>query len=225
MSGTGRVRRWSTADAFSIMRNDPQGAASARSEFLRMADDARRREARLFDFADALPRLTESQLAALGQSDSTCPICLTSLSALLAEEETAIAMDSPAHPIEQLGVTRLAETCGHIFCRKDIREWLFQGNTTCPTCRRPFVDFPQEQSDETTERANEQIVRDRVYGSSEVDIGLLEDILSIAAMVQREEQASQDEADREDRLTQTPHNRRSGADDGDDRNEFSSMYS
>ena len=89
--------------------------------------------------------MTESDLAALGQSgayisqqllrdmpdeqwsvsaDGTCPICLTSLLAILAEEETAIAMDSPAHPIEELGVTRLAQTCGHIFCRKELSVFL-----------------------------------------------------------------------------------------------------
>ena len=49
-----------------------------------------------------------------------CPICLTSLHAILAEEETATAMDSPAHPVEELGVTRLVQTCGHIFCRKEL---------------------------------------------------------------------------------------------------------
>ena len=43
-------------------------------------------------------------------ADSVCPICLTSLHAILAEEETAIAMESPAHPIEELGVTRLSQT-------------------------------------------------------------------------------------------------------------------
>jgi hypothetical protein len=41
--------------------------------------------------------------------------------AALAEEEIAYAMDSPAQPIEDRGVTRLAETCGHAFCRK---EWV-----------------------------------------------------------------------------------------------------
>lgn len=55
--------------------------------------------------------------------DSVCPICLTSLHAILAEEETAIAMESPAHPIEELGVTRLSQTCGHIFCRKELSEF------------------------------------------------------------------------------------------------------
>ena len=33
-------------------------------------------------------------------------------------------MDSPAHPIEELGVTRLAQTCGHIFCRKELSVFL-----------------------------------------------------------------------------------------------------
>ena len=39
--------------------------------------------------------------------------------ASLAEEEMAQAMDSPAQPAEGLGVTRLTDTCGHIFCRKE----------------------------------------------------------------------------------------------------------
>ena len=39
--------------------------------------------------------------------------------ASLAEEEMAQAMDSPAQPAEELGVTRLIDTCGHIFCRKE----------------------------------------------------------------------------------------------------------
>lgn len=42
--------------------------------------------------------------------------------ALVAEEEIAIAMDSPAHPVEELGVTRLAQPwqCGHLFCRREL---------------------------------------------------------------------------------------------------------
>ena len=54
-------------------------------------------------------------------SESVCPICYNTLLAILSEEETAIAMDSPAHPIEELGVTRLAADwqCGHIFCRRE----------------------------------------------------------------------------------------------------------
>jgi hypothetical protein len=40
--------------------------------------------------------------------------------ASLAEEEMAQAMDSPAQPTEDLGVTRLIDTCGHVFCRKEL---------------------------------------------------------------------------------------------------------
>ncbi len=51
-----------------------------------------------------------------------CPICLTPFAALLAEEEMAVAMDSPALPIEELGVARLSQEwqCGHLFCRREL---------------------------------------------------------------------------------------------------------
>ncbi|KAI0632102.1 hypothetical protein C8Q77DRAFT_1158773 [Trametes polyzona] len=114
-----RLRRHSATDLFRLMRN-PDAAAAVRGDLMGMLERTRQREARLDEFASSLPRLTERDLAALGQSDSTCPICLTSLLALLAEEEMALAMDSPAHPVEELGVTRLAQTCGHIFCRKEL---------------------------------------------------------------------------------------------------------
>jgi len=51
--------------------------------------------------------------------DSVCPICFLPFSAILAEHEMAAAMDSPARPIEELGITKLSKTCGHIFCRKE----------------------------------------------------------------------------------------------------------
>ena len=51
--------------------------------------------------------------------DSSCSICMNTFRASLAEEEMARAMDSPAQPAEGLGVTRLTDTCGHIFCRKE----------------------------------------------------------------------------------------------------------
>ncbi|KAI0372132.1 hypothetical protein BV20DRAFT_964221 [Pilatotrama ljubarskyi] len=133
-----RRRPRSVGDVYRMMRN-PEVAAAARDELMNMVAHERQREAQLTSFANSLPKLTESDLETLGESDSTCPICLTSLLAVLAEEEMALAMDTPAHPVEELGVTRLVDTCGHIFCRKDIRGWLYQGNTTCPTCRRPFI--------------------------------------------------------------------------------------
>lgn len=53
--------------------------------------------------------------------DDVCPICFNTFLATLAEEEIAHAMDSPAHPVDELGVTKLRNTCGHIFCRKELR--------------------------------------------------------------------------------------------------------
>ena len=53
--------------------------------------------------------------------DSLCPICLTPYSVILSEEEVALVMDSPAHPIEELGIAKLAQSwqCGHLFCRRE----------------------------------------------------------------------------------------------------------
>ena len=54
--------------------------------------------------------------------DSLCPICLTPYNVILTEEELALAMDSPAHPIEELGIAKLAQSwqCGHLFCRREL---------------------------------------------------------------------------------------------------------
>jgi hypothetical protein len=54
-------------------------------------------------------------------ADNACPICIVPFLALIAEEEMARAMDSPAQPVEELGVTRLVGDgrCGHVFCRKE----------------------------------------------------------------------------------------------------------
>ncbi|KAF8195935.1 hypothetical protein K438DRAFT_2017162 [Mycena galopus ATCC 62051] len=89
-----------------------------------------------------LPRLTEREIRDLGHHDSTCPICFTPFAAILAEEETALAMDSPAYPADELGVTKLAATwqCGHLFCRRDISRWIRGGHGSCPMCRRTLAE-------------------------------------------------------------------------------------
>lgn len=84
-----------------------------------MLNSSLRANSKLKELSDNLPRLTEQDLAAAGETDSPCPICLTPFAAILAEEEMALAMDTPAHPVEQLGVTRFKDTCKHIFCRKE----------------------------------------------------------------------------------------------------------
>ncbi|KAI9574620.1 hypothetical protein HD554DRAFT_2166089 [Boletus coccyginus] len=99
-----------------------------------------------------LPRVTEADLVASGHQDDVCPICFNAFLATLAEEEVAHAMDSPAHPVDELGVTKLQNTCGHIFCRKELRMkglvifthfrtglYLNWQHDSCPSCRRPLV--------------------------------------------------------------------------------------
>jgi hypothetical protein len=106
---------------------------------------------------EKLPRLTEADLERLGQrgaprpayhvalssslvpmrQDASCPICMNTFLAALAEEEIAYAMDSPAQPLEERGVTRLAETCGHAFCRKELSVHPFQSLNTYTDRTKP----------------------------------------------------------------------------------------
>ncbi|KAF8528701.1 hypothetical protein JB92DRAFT_2862150 [Gautieria morchelliformis] len=67
---------------------------------------------RLDELITTLPKLAESDL----DLDGVCPICLVQFRAHLAEEEMALAMDSPAHASEDLGVTRLESTCRQYVC-------------------------------------------------------------------------------------------------------------
>jgi len=91
-----------------------------------------------------LQRVDETNIVELGDSDSLCPICLTPYHVILLEEELALAMNSPAHPIEELGISKLAQSwqCGHLFCRRDITKWITSGHDSCPLCRRQLL---QEQ--------------------------------------------------------------------------------
>ncbi|KAJ7638776.1 hypothetical protein FB45DRAFT_1055014 [Roridomyces roridus] len=99
-----------------------------------------------------LPRLTEQQVHDLGKHDALCPICFTPFAAILAEEETALAMDTPAYPVEDLGVTKLAESwqCGHLFCRRDISKWINGGHGSCPMCRRSLAQGGTADESEST---------------------------------------------------------------------------
>jgi len=102
---------------------------------------------------DVLPRLTEGQIRDLGHHDSLCPICFTPFTALLAEEETALAMDSPAYPADELGVTKLAASwqCGHLFCRRDISKWIRGGHGSCPMCRRALAESSNSEPSTTAQ--------------------------------------------------------------------------
>ncbi|KAH9950530.1 hypothetical protein B0H21DRAFT_722100 [Amylocystis lapponica] len=154
-----RPRRHSMSDAFRL-QHDGMSDPATRHMLNQLRNTLARERAhheRLAAFVDKLPKLGERDLVAVGEADSHCPICLTPFHVILTEEEMALAMDSPAHPVEDLGVTSLVQTCGHIFCRKDIRNWMKEGRKTCPTCRRPFIEpAPEEQVHDDFEAALQQ---------------------------------------------------------------------
>ncbi|KAH9936298.1 uncharacterized protein B0H18DRAFT_973220 [Fomitopsis serialis] len=181
------------------------------------------------EFAEGLPKLTERDLVELDEVASPCPICLTPFSAILAEEETALALDSPAHPVEQLGVTRFKDTCGHIFCRKDTLSWVNQGRTTCPTCRRPFIDAPIPAEAVTDGGSTDVQLSDIPLASLNINFANLanlimgvydhasdNDIATFAAIAQGAQRRDEDRDRNEDEHLDR---------DDDDRDHFSGMYS
>jgi len=97
--------------------------------------------------------MSENQLTDLGEKASSCPICFTPYLALIAEEEMALAMESPAHPMETIGVTKLSRPwqCGHMFCRRDISQWIVDGHDSCPLCRHTLVDHQGRQDNDSPE--------------------------------------------------------------------------
>ncbi|KAF9055113.1 hypothetical protein BDZ89DRAFT_1055727 [Hymenopellis radicata] len=138
--------------AFDDFRDDLREAILQRLDALVPGNSSHLTPTQIQDLVECLPRLTEKQVIELGQKDAICPICLTPLMALLAEEEMAIAMDSPAHPIEELGVARLAQKyqCGHLFCRRDISRWIHDSHDSCPTCRRALLERSPTNSQPST---------------------------------------------------------------------------
>ncbi|KIK98001.1 hypothetical protein PAXRUDRAFT_96049, partial [Paxillus rubicundulus Ve08.2h10] len=130
---------------------DPQFLLSAReidevvSQFRLRTSDRRLSHQQMQKLFSELPKVTEADLIASDRHDGVCPICFNTLLAILAEEETAHVMDSPTHPVEELGVTKLQNTCGHIFCRKDITKWIMEGHDSCPSCRRPLLTDVERQ--------------------------------------------------------------------------------
>ncbi|KAH6914945.1 hypothetical protein BKA70DRAFT_1368778 [Coprinopsis sp. MPI-PUGE-AT-0042] len=97
-----------------------------------------------------LPRLQESDLVKAGEREGACSVCYLPFLAILAEEEHASVMQSPAHPAEELGVTKLSKPwqCGHIFCRRDITKWIREGKDSCPMCRKTLLDPSLPAEDE-----------------------------------------------------------------------------
>ncbi|KZV76114.1 hypothetical protein PENSPDRAFT_680566 [Peniophora sp. CONT] len=109
----------------------------------------------VLQISDSLPKLSEEDLSRINQRDGTCPICMNTLLAAIADEEFAQVMDSPM--LGDLGVTRTAETCGHTFCRRCLLTWIRDGHSTCPMCRTPFIKAvaPSSSTEQTSETDDE----------------------------------------------------------------------
>ncbi|KAF7301649.1 RING-type domain-containing protein [Mycena indigotica] len=86
------------------------------------------------NFWQTLPSM---QLDELDPEDN-CPICFLDFETLLSSESGT-----------QAGVTKLA--CGHIFCRKDLSEWIRSMHGSCPTCRHVFLDIRPPSSDDESD--------------------------------------------------------------------------
>ncbi|KAF7776690.1 hypothetical protein Agabi119p4_5083 [Agaricus bisporus var. burnettii] len=76
-------------------------------------------------FAEKLPILSKDDIPL----EDHCPICLVPFLEILSL--TRDTLDDP-------GVTKL-EGCGHIFCRRDLIEWVKTQHGNCPTCRFQFM--------------------------------------------------------------------------------------
>ncbi|KIJ70011.1 hypothetical protein HYDPIDRAFT_23160 [Hydnomerulius pinastri MD-312] len=116
------------------------------SQFRLRTSDRRLSPQQMQKFFNELPKLTEAELTASGHHDGVCPICLTKLLAILEEEEFAHAMGSPAHPVEELGVTKLQKTLmQYVDMTPSITKWIMEGHDSCPSCRRPFLTDTERQ--------------------------------------------------------------------------------
>ncbi|KAF8913855.1 hypothetical protein CPB84DRAFT_1757734 [Gymnopilus junonius] len=99
--------------------------------------------------------LVLSSLPTLHKNDvdleEQCPICLMPFASIFAEQ------DEQAQQILPLsGLTRLG--CGHVFCRRDLTEWVRSLHGNCPTCRYTFLNIrAQSDSDDESSDGGEYI--------------------------------------------------------------------
>ncbi|THH27990.1 hypothetical protein EUX98_g6197 [Antrodiella citrinella] len=144
MSETNRPRSNSMTNAFRL-RREFNAVPREDDPILAFAAATQAAHNRNSDFISMLPRLTEKDITTLHLADSSCPICIVPFLAILSEEEMATVMDSPAYAAEDLGVTKLDQTCNHV-----IQNWLLAGHNSCPTCRRPLIPQMPDIADAPT---------------------------------------------------------------------------
>jgi len=95
--------------------------------------------------------------------DDSCAICLMPFAAIFEEEERVGVRGEhetdekgmgweEREEEEEVGATML-NGCGHVFCRKDLAQWIRGQHGSCPTCRHIFLDIrpPSESDDESSD--------------------------------------------------------------------------
>ncbi|KAG5639014.1 hypothetical protein H0H81_007922 [Sphagnurus paluster] len=72
--------------------------------------------------------------------EDSCPICLASFASIFEDVDP------------EAGVTKLV-ACNHVFCRKDLTQWIMSLHGNCPTCRNIFLDIrlPSDSDDESSD--------------------------------------------------------------------------
>lgn len=172
----------------------------------------------LNELVKSLPSISEEQLTTLGHFDGQCPICFVPFLSILAEEEMAYAVDSPAHPVEELGITWLERTCKHLFCRKDITKWISTQHDSCPMCRTALVP-PSSADTRPIDSIPDREISDSLLMIEESIVGHLEELRRFREAAQRERQG--DEPDHDDPPQPNPHRRSPSP----PTHEYSGMYS
>ncbi|KXN83673.1 hypothetical protein AN958_00814 [Leucoagaricus sp. SymC.cos] len=94
---------------------------------------------RITQFIRDLPVLPKEQVPL----EDACPICLVPFLEILKDEDIARKEDTLRDEEKEAegtetGVTKL-DDCGHIFCRRDLAEWIRTRHINCPTCRSQFI--------------------------------------------------------------------------------------
>lgn len=90
-------------------------------------------------FIQDLPVLPKEQVP----REDNCPICLLPFIEILHDEDGK-------GDDEEGGVTKI-EGCGHLFCRRDLIEWIKTHHLNCPTCRFQFIQINTYQDDASSD--------------------------------------------------------------------------
>ncbi|KAF6762653.1 hypothetical protein DFP72DRAFT_1060900 [Ephemerocybe angulata] len=105
-----------------------------------MYSGGRTEEQRVQALLADLAQVEEKRLTELGHKDGSCSICLQPFLSVLAEQEMAEAMDSPAYANHELGVCQLDQKYQLTGVHFSLVKWIQEGKDSCPMCRKAIFD-------------------------------------------------------------------------------------